>query len=334
MKTLTPNELAVIDSTIGLNGPEHDLPLELPQTFSFAKAAKFNPGSDGGMRTGRYKRAEWRGAIYLPHQQPLDRTITVTISGAAYWSWTPTEGWVKQFDVVMRQSGNGGYLGAPGATRNPYKEPSRGNIRWTPTAGGNGFTATWAPGQSDLMHFWAGKRHPFTAGQQAELSTGWISVSPTHGSPVLGGIGVDYYNANENNNEAPGPGIQRYKLLSGTPTLHGWLTLPPGVPRTPDGYHQWIADHPLPLDAPTPPIITPPIDPPVDPPTTPPTTIDQLRTEMYTQLAVVTDLITNQSAILDSISLILETHAARLDQITLVFNDLKQVAEDAIAEWQ
>lgn len=273
----------VTDATIGneTDRRAHDMPLDFPPFLDFQSASKFSSGW-GKMNTGTFRRVEWRAAILPAVGHRPTSPFTVEVSNAAYYSWSPSTSWRKEFDVVLRPTGSGGYLGNPAGNGNPYEE-SRGNIAWQNV--GNRYLALWNV-DARMMHFWASKRHPFATGQTAELATMTVRlIDPPAETKLLAAVGVDYYNATENNTKTPGPGIGRYRLIptDGAPLKCAWLTTPSGVVGTELGVRQqieamddWISVNGLAVPS-------DPTEPPDPPPTEPPPDagdIGQLRTEL------------------------------------------------------
>ena len=270
---MTPEQL--IDCTIGLEGREHDAPLDMWPALDFQKVCKFSSGW-GRLNSGQYRNIEWRGAVFAQFQRPPRTQFRIYIRNGEYWSWQPSSGWMKEFDVVLNPVGNGGYMGKPGNYGSDPYQQSRGRIAWRREPSGS-YSAPWNTG-AQFPHFWAGKRHPIRPNQQAELAYCEMRIGQEDGQfldlsqvKVLGGIGIDYYRANENNSRAPGPGIARAKWLTGEWQPYGWLTLPSGTvnplaphPQLVAGFSQWIAANRVPHvdDTPNPPPPPPPPPPP------------------------------------------------------------------------
>lgn len=306
----------VTDRTIGTVNRAHDAPIDLPQGFDQARFSKFSSGW-GKMGTGNFNRVEWRAALFGEFGNRPTKDFRVFVSDMAYWSFGPS-GWLKEFEVTLRPSGSGGYLGNP-ATPNvdPYSQPNRGLIAWRDDGDGV-FSAPWNT-NARLMHWWASKRHPIRSGQTAELATMTIWIGNDDGQfldldhvTVLGGCGVDYYNGTENNHRAPGPGIQRMVRIGAEPVRCAWLTTPPGVIGFADTdlaaitkMDQWIIANNLPIpptDAPLPDppiIVNPPII--VKPPTVPPVGTVEVITKINNRL--------------DELERNGETYAARFENI-------------------
>lgn len=221
-------------------GPGHDSPLALPAGWDFAAWAKRNPHTYGRMNQDNYRSVEWRGAVFASRSRLVDQPAAVEVANPAYWQWGPTRGWGDRIDVDLTGTGKGAYLPA---THNPYDSPARGLINWQRTASGS-VTAPWMPGNTALMHFWAGWRRPFPDWQTAELATCQIRLTPESpsGTGLQAGIGLDYYRGTgHTTTKAPGPGIQAYRFIEPGVWLDcAWLTLPVGSFGSPDDLEDWL----------------------------------------------------------------------------------------------
>ena len=163
---------------------------------------------------------------------------------------------------------------------NPY-EITRDIMRFT-KKGERHYASMWEPGVGALLgHWWASQKARMPPGHSGELACGLIRLTENPaGARILGGVGLDYYpDGTTNNNKAPGPGVQKLKVLSTEWQPFGWITPSNHVPWDRASVSQWIEEHGLPTPAMTdrlipqdavveaaptpPPVVTPPPAPPV-----------------------------------------------------------------------
>ena len=221
----------IVDCTVGLDGPRHDFsPASFgPRSWDWPNGGKMSSGWQN-MKSGIYQRAEPRGAIGFDRENPPTGDITVMIRNPMYFEYGAS-GWSEADRPAML---DGAYLGRADNLDgiNPFETQSLGNIDWVryETWTSWHFAADWKHGAA-LMHFWNGWRRKFGDDQTGELVVAEMRREGGGGN-LLAGYGMDYYEGDENNNKAPGSGIQVSKELTEEWQWFGWVTPPKGLEVT------------------------------------------------------------------------------------------------------
>ena len=274
----------LLDGTgLGPNGPAHEALPAFPNGWNQSRGAY--PASWGRANTPGFTNLEGRGLAILAKGDKLSAPVGIEIADFQVWSYS-FRGWDLFYDVVLRNAGAGGWLGDVNRPEaNPY-DITREGMRFT-KKGERHYASTWEPRVGAVMgHWWASQKARMPPGHSGELACGLIRLTDnTPGARILGGVGLDYYpDGTTNNNKAPGPGVQKLKLLSTEWQPFGWITPSNHVPWDRASVSQWIEEHGLPTPAlaerltpqdavveatPAPPVVTPPPTP-TPPVVTPP----------------------------------------------------------------
>ena len=116
--------------------------------------------------------------------------------------------------------------GTPDGIVNDLFENGKGAIQPMRDKLGN-YIIEWPANRSRMLHMWAGRRHPFVAGQSAELVVVEFSVANDHGERIVAAAGTDYYQgAGHNSTRAPGAGIGKFRnVRTGETMRSAWLTV-------------------------------------------------------------------------------------------------------------
>ena len=270
-----------VDTTVGLDGPEHDADLFLPEFIDFDDYSKINESTARRIGQPGVDHLEWRGAVGPEQNDWPTKVFGIEIADPQVWSLN-RNGWELFYEPTLIGRGKGGYLGDDDMpSRNPY-EQGRGKNLWV-QLGDRHYGTAWMV-DSVMLHFWAGRKAKAPVGHSAEIACGLIRLTAPTSNHILGGIGMDYYpSSTTNNNKAPGPGIQRYRTLGTEWQPFAWLTPSPGYSYDEQGLRHFIKDFGLPRVAmldrlpapqdvpPEPPIVvTPPVDPEPTPDPEPP----------------------------------------------------------------
>lgn len=243
----TLKEILLTGTGLSAAGPAHEAPLAVPSWFNWQTMA--NASSWGLAGQSNTDHMEWRGAV-MPEYGiwPTDEFFVEICNPQTFWRGPDWE----EFHNLNLNTGNGGYLGDVTTPEvNPFTNSGGGNV-WT-TVGTDHVRSPWRP-QHTALHFWGGDKKLMPAGYTAEMGCGLIRLQPgangylpqqVAGRPgfyhMLGGIGLDYYaETNQNNNSAPGPGIQHYRYLSTDWQPFGWITAAAPVPWDRTAVSNWI----------------------------------------------------------------------------------------------
>lgn len=239
-------ELLLDGTGLGVDGPNHDLDLALPEHFSQDDKAKPSAWDQIG-RPG-FDHLEPRGlAVAAQDEWPTD-SFPIEVADVETYSYN-SHGWelIQTMDLT-RSNNHGGWLGD---TRRPDHDPyqiTQSRISWN-ELGPDHFSADWQPG-AIMGHFWGASKAKVPAGHFGEVIVGVMRLGRLpEGNPpprILGGLGLDYYPSSAHNSKkAAGPGIQRSKVLGTDWMPFGWITAG-GVPWQRDAVDNWIDEHGLP----------------------------------------------------------------------------------------